>query len=203
MKRYQKVLPEIAKSTEVMYKITLLGPPPLLEGEDLAAYDELLLRVSGTVKPGDILEEVWVRDVVDLVWEALRLRRLKASLFVANAFRGLQEILEPFAEGEAAYLAERWAAKERAAIKKVDKILTQVGLTMDAIMAQTLSLNIDSIERIDRMIMGLEARRNIALRELDRHREGFGRALRQASDEIVEVQSEVIGTPRITGRSAA
>ena len=52
-------------------KWSFFGPAPLLDGEDPAAYDELLARVSGGVKPSDILEEIWVRDVVDLVWEAL------------------------------------------------------------------------------------------------------------------------------------
>jgi hypothetical protein len=51
----------------------LFGPPPLLEGEETAAYDELLVRISGAVNPADIFEEIWVRDLVDLVWEALRL----------------------------------------------------------------------------------------------------------------------------------
>ena len=56
-----------------------LGPPPLLEGEDAAAYDELLGRISGAVKPSDIFEEIWVQDIVDLVWEVVRLRRLSAN----------------------------------------------------------------------------------------------------------------------------
>src|SRR5215470_6729238 len=75
--------------------LALLGPAPLFEGEATAAYDELLVRVSGAVKPADIFEEIWVRDIVDLVWEALRLRRLKANLMTAMAYRGLEQILKP------------------------------------------------------------------------------------------------------------
>jgi hypothetical protein len=41
---------------------------------------------------------------------------------------------------------------------------------MDTVMAQTLALKIDEIERIDRMTMTTEARRNAALREIERHR---------------------------------
>jgi hypothetical protein len=47
--------------------LALFGPAPLFEGEDTAAYDELLVRISETVKPADIVEEIWVRDIVDLV----------------------------------------------------------------------------------------------------------------------------------------
>src|SRR5215813_13972974 len=76
-------------------RLALSGPPPLLEGEDTAAYDELLVRISGAVKPADILEEIWVRDIVDLVWEAFRLRRLKANLTTAVAHEGVERILTP------------------------------------------------------------------------------------------------------------
>ena len=58
----------------------LLGPPALIAGEDPGQYDELLERVRADVTPTDSLEEIWVRDIVDLVWETRRWRRLKASL---------------------------------------------------------------------------------------------------------------------------
>jgi len=70
--------------------LALFGPPPLLEGEDAAAYDELLVRISGAVKPTDIFEEIWIREIVDLVWGAFRLRRLKANLMTAVHIRGSQ-----------------------------------------------------------------------------------------------------------------
>ena len=78
---------EIASSNlpEPAGRLAWLGPPPLFEGEDTAAYDERLARISGAVKPTDIFEEIWVGDIVDLVWEAVRLRRLKASLMTATA----------------------------------------------------------------------------------------------------------------------
>jgi hypothetical protein len=71
-----------------------LAPRRFWRGEDTAAYDEFLVRISGALRPADILEEIWVRDVVDLVWEAFRLRRLKANLMTAVAHEGLREILE-------------------------------------------------------------------------------------------------------------
>jgi hypothetical protein len=66
-------------------KWNFFGPPPLLDGEDPAAYDDLLSRVSGAVKPADIIEEMWVGDVVNLTWEVQRLRQLKAKLLNVNA----------------------------------------------------------------------------------------------------------------------
>jgi hypothetical protein len=90
------------------------------------------------VKPADILEDIWVRDIVDPVWEALRLRRLKANLMTATAVHGLAELLEPFmGEYAAIDLARDWATRRPRAIKKVDSILASLGLTKDAVMAQT------------------------------------------------------------------
>ena len=76
----------------------LFGPLLVLEGEDAAAYDALLERVAGAVDPADVLEEIWVRDVVDLAWDALRLRRLKASLMTAASHEGLESVLTPLLE---------------------------------------------------------------------------------------------------------
>ena len=43
--------------------------------------------------PRDPLEQAWVRDVVDLIWDAVRLRRLKAALLTACAADGMQKVL--------------------------------------------------------------------------------------------------------------
>ena len=51
-------------------------------------------RVSGAVKPADILEQIWVRDVVDRVCENFRRRRLKADLLAATAHESLKDILD-------------------------------------------------------------------------------------------------------------
>ena len=56
---------EVPSSASVQAgRLSAFGPPPLLEGEDSAAYDEILASVSAAVKPAEILMEIWVRDVV-------------------------------------------------------------------------------------------------------------------------------------------
>ena len=59
---------------------TIFGPPPILPDEDSHAYDELLARVTAHVNRPGIIEEIWVRDVVDLTWEILRWLKIKVSL---------------------------------------------------------------------------------------------------------------------------
>ena len=183
-------------------RLALFGPAPLLEGEDTAAYDELLVQISAAVKPADILEEIWVRDVVDLVWEAFRLRRLKANLMTAVAHEGLRSILGPLIGWEdARHLAETWATREPSAIKQADELLGSADLTMDAVMAQTLSLSLDDIERIDRMIATAEGRRNAILREVDRHRTTWGQNVRRVQ-QIEASEIKVIETKPAKKKSA-
>src|SRR5216684_1522309 len=69
--------------------LALLGAPPLIRGENARGYDELLGRICATLQPADSLEEIWIRDVVDLVWETFRLRRMKASMMTDATHRAI------------------------------------------------------------------------------------------------------------------
>jgi hypothetical protein len=51
-----------------------------------------------------------------------------------------------------------------------------------------LETHLDAVERIDRMIMNAEARRNAALREIERRRASVAEALRRATDGIVDAE---------------
>ena len=59
-------------------------------------------------------------------------------------------------------------------------------------MAETLAWKLDEVERIDRMIAGAEARLNVALREIDRHRATLAGALRQAAAEVMDAEFKEI-----------
>src|SRR3954462_10483425 len=109
--------------------------------------------------------------VVDLMWEVLRLPRLKANLLHACAVTGVEAVFFPaFGWPKANDLAKAWYLGQEGAREAVDAFLEQVGLTNEAIRAQTFSKKLDDVERIDRMLANAEARRHVVLRELDRHR---------------------------------
>jgi ActR/RegA family two-component response regulator len=72
----------------------------------------------------------------------------------------------------------------------VERRLASKGLTVENVAAEALSARIDDFERIDRMIMNAEVRRNAALRELEQHRTTLARALRQAGDDAIEADFE-------------
>jgi hypothetical protein len=121
------------------------------------------------------------------------------SLIQSSLHEGLGKILEPLLEpllGELSEdfgdpvgnLVKRWARCEPKALKEVERLLASAGLTMDDVMAQTLALKLDEVERIDRLIASAEARRNNCLHELARHRETLGATLRLAVQEAEDAK---------------
>ncbi|CAJ0888777.1 hypothetical protein AMST5_03906 [freshwater sediment metagenome] len=133
---------------------------------------------------------MWVRDIVDLLWDTLRYRRLKAKLMQSAACEGLQKLLQmldddsTFRESRAYILAARWARRDPKAVTEVNDLLKQAGLDQEAIAAQTLAVKLDVFSQLERMIMQTEARRNAIFREVDRRREALARRLREATAAI-------------------
>ena len=81
------------KVTGRTQRLTVFGPPLLLEGEDAAAYDQLLARLCAAVKPVDIIDEIFIGDVAALEWEVLKWRRLKWTLMRETGFEALELFL--------------------------------------------------------------------------------------------------------------
>ena len=69
----------VASNSKALAKTTIFGPPPILMGEDERVYDDLLEKVSSDIKPKGIIEQILIKDVVDLTYELFRLRGLKAA----------------------------------------------------------------------------------------------------------------------------
>jgi hypothetical protein len=165
--------------------LALLGPRPLIDGEEGTNYDVILERISADVAPADFVEVIWVRNVADLVWDSVRRRRLKSQLLQAAAHQGLERLLASIIDWmRAEQLSRKWALGDEEAMGEVERLLGRAGLTFDAVMAQTLAARIDDVERIDRMVIIAEARRDAVLREIRSRRLAFAQALRRAGDAI-------------------
>ena len=195
-------------TAKALSRILTLGPPPLLESEDSAAYDELLARVCGDVKPTAVIEEILVRDCVDFTWEIGRLRRVKTNLLASAMPAALERTLAaliprrpPEMEGNTDLaslelnftpeppspqqkLAKKWAARNPSAINRVSKLLASANLTMETVIAKAFLDEFDQIERIDHFIMILERRRNEVFREINRHRTTLVHSLRQTIRDV-------------------
>ena len=175
-----------------------LGRPPLIPGENHADYETMLARVTEAVRPDGIIEEAWVRDVVDLIWQAVRARRLKAALMTTGAGEGLFHVLRtigvPFEQRHE--LVPRWAARQLDAVAAADAELEAAGLDMDHVMAETLRMRLVEVERIDRMAASAEARRAATLREISHYRASFAATLRaDAAIDAEFAEVAVAGAP--------
>jgi hypothetical protein len=173
------------------YDPAYLGDPPLVPGEDAKGYDRLLALVADVVDPRDIMEVIWIRDFVDEEWGVLRYRRAMASLINAAKVKALTEALcqlEDYAFDspgrKAEQLARKWAKGDQAAIEKVNTLLDSSECTEEALIAQALSLKLDDIACLERMILIKEARRDNVLREIDLHRASLTVQLRRISADL-------------------
>jgi hypothetical protein len=190
-----------SSAADVLDRVITIAPAPLLQGEKEADYAAIAGRIVGTSRPRDAIEEFLIRDVIDLTWEVLRLRRIKAGILRSSMDAGVNGVLEaagyPYSERDT--LSQNWVAGDMSARKKVEAILAKAGLTIDEVTAKTLESEIDVFERVDRMLASAEARRNNALREIDRHREAAGAATRKAIGEVEDVEFREVETGEVVG----
>ena len=136
------------------------------------------------MKPKDIIEEIWVRDIVDLTWEILRLRRLKVSLMKVTTRRGMSSLFSKLDLYEERSLIKGWSQGEPEAAEEIEKLLNDRGVTWDVVMAETLSISLEKLEKIDNAIAKVESRRNAAQREIERRRFAFAQSLIRTMEHI-------------------
>jgi hypothetical protein len=146
-------------------RLASLAPAPLLADEDPAAYETLLEKVVDAVKPGDFIEEIWVRDIVDHTWQALRYRRLKAALLNMRTYCPLQTTVDRY-----------------------NLMLGRPHVEGEAGMAMTLEECLDSVERIEHLTALAESRRAATFREIERHRDVLAKRLHQAVRQLEDAE---------------
>ena len=209
-----------SRANKGLSPIAIFGPVPIIPGENPADYDEVLLRTTSALKPADIIEEMFLDDIVRATWDIIRLRRLQNGLLIARTHEGLERVLGPLVDRsepqpknifeksgrqsttdwKAEELAARWRAQDPEVLEQVAVMLKEAGLSMNEVMAETLSLKIADINAIDSLIMTAQERRYGALRELDRRRLQFGQSVRQFTHnlEAKEVKALNGGGPTVT-----
>jgi hypothetical protein len=134
------------------------GDPPLLRNEDREIYEKLAGQISQAVGPIDVIEWVWVKDILDLSWEIRRLRRFKTVLIELDR------------------------------ITKEDKY--QAYFETEPGETRLFLNNLDHWEKSDNLLAVAEARRMVALREIERRRAGLAERLRTTSTSLIEGEYE-------------
>jgi hypothetical protein len=163
---------------------------PTLKTEDNKIYWNFLNEVVRCIKPADMIEWLWVKDVVDLSWEILRFRKLKITLTEieredTNAWikRGWEYPDKPY------YDAWTKTSRSRTA-EEIEERKNMPLLDSETDSAKLLWRHIDQYEHIERLVTSVELRRDRILREIELRRAELARRLRQTTDEIIDAQSE-------------
>jgi hypothetical protein len=176
---------------------SLFAKRPLLLGESASDYDDLLAKVTATMKPTDIIEAMEVKEIVDDMWEAQRHRRLKASFLRQAGLKALESFLESLEEGEyingvrvlsVPNLVEYYAAGDQKSVAEVEEILALEGLDADSILAQVFAEKFDQVEGFERQITRANARRAKAFGEIERRRDALTRRRRLVAGDITDVR---------------
>ncbi|MCI9882884.1 MULTISPECIES: hypothetical protein [Methylobacterium] len=68
---------------------------PLLSDEDPSQYQSILLGIVQQICPSDVIEAIWVKNIVDLVWEAIRIRRWKRQIMVGAQLEAIKDLIRP------------------------------------------------------------------------------------------------------------
>ena len=173
----------------------MLPNTPLLITETADEFDRICAALSHEIRPNGIIEQMYVADIAQLVWEILRLRRCKA-LVINLAFRAaLEELAAQLlrdpgksrydVKGQAEELAEAWFSKDSER-QKMAQLLNYFHLDESAIEAEAIRRSAADIELLDKLLASLESRRDKALRCVATYRDSLAKQIRQSSDRILE-----------------
>jgi hypothetical protein len=98
-------------------------------------------------------------------------------------------------------LVQEYIRGQPDALTLIRNLLAGAGVSMDDLLARRLEL--DTIERIDRLTTIAESRRNASLREVDRRRAVLGQTLRRSLQEAEDAEFKVIEPTPTERKSAA
>ena len=165
------------------HDIALFGLKPLLSAQEVDDYDALLAGITESLYPDDVIEEMWVRDLTDNLYEVHRLRRAKEALIhsaLPKAMIGLLSSIHGAQKAEE--LVKYWCTGSQAAGTEIRELLKSMHLTEDAVRAHAIVEQMDNLERFDKLIHNAERRRRAYYKDLEQHRDSRTERVHKAAE---------------------
>ena len=175
----------------------LISERKILPGEQQAVYDELLSQITSALQPRDIIESMYVSDIVDATFEAHRLKNMKVRIVKLEQKEAARQLLResrpPGPDGTAEIseewqLVEGWWSGDFNSWKVINEIAGREGENLDPFLTRAFSNKLDEVERIDRMIAAQNDKRDRGLRELERRREARVSHQRARTRDVEDVE---------------
>jgi cysteinyl-tRNA synthetase len=188
----------------------LFGAPPVLASESTDAYYAIMDAFAKCFKPEDFMTQMFMKDLTDSTWDAMRYTRHKTLTMERKYRQRLEHQVERFKQEaqrkEQVARTKKPAAQEReeeapdpvldrsfellgvcqGTSDEVDKILSKTPTEIDH--AQALEAVIEYHERLDELQGKAITRRNDVLEQIALYRESLGHHLRRVSDAIIDAE---------------
>jgi hypothetical protein len=165
---------------------------PLLITESDEEFKRIRQALYEELGPVGTIEQMYVNEFADIVWEILRLKRCKAGVinltFHDESARLLGRLIKVGPD-----IARDWISHPDIA-KEVEKRLAEYKLDGSVVIADAIQAASYKLELIEALIVSAEKRRDTALIRLTHYRGELGIILRRASDRLIE--SKVVELPR-------
>lgn len=169
--------------------VAQLYEPNLLMSKSSDQHNLLRNALQQQIQPKTFIEQIWVAELVGGEHELQRLRRSKAHIVRSNTAKALRSLLrllmENINDGDVDRLVDKWFTN-KAARRKMSKILRTFGLDEVSIDAEALRLSIADIAPFDRRMAELERRREDILRQIEDHRAGLASQVTAILDQPPE-----------------
>jgi hypothetical protein len=170
---------------------------PLLITESEEEFNRIRQALYDQLGPVGIVEQMYADEVVDLVWQILRLKRCKAGVINLAFHQSSASILYRLMQA-GPDVAREWTPK---IAKKVEAELATYKLDGSIIIADAIKTKSCDLEPIDALLVSLETRRDKALVRIAQYRGELGAVLRRTTDHLIE--SKVVELRRATSKKKA
>src|SRR6201999_554509 len=161
----------------------LNATPPLLFGESAEQFEHVRAELEQEIKPKGIIEKIYLNDVLALMWEIIRLRRIKTNIIRNARLAALEIILvridSSLARGigtdptsEAKQLGAAWLEGSNGE-QLVEELLRQTQLDEGAIDAEAFRRVFPDVQQLDTMLNSLETRFSKTLRRIAEYRKSW------------------------------
>jgi hypothetical protein len=175
-----------------------LGDAPLVGDEKQEDYDAFYDSIVSTMSQPDVINQLYLKDFVDLSWQIRRERLILADIIrlfqkevvrdlLKTAYKKLSGPIENLATVDRFLGADREAQSwlgDPVARKKIDADLLARGYSSSEVLALAYRKGAAEIDMAEQRIASYEIRRLMALREIDRRNEHSARQLKKATNLI-------------------
>jgi hypothetical protein len=187
----KKEAKSMASAPRRVQRLALFGPPLLLEGEDEAAYNELLARFCAAIQPANVIEEMFVADLLFFQWDILRGRRLKSSLLRAR----LLQALKGFLNGMLDYELYRETFEEDLA-----EILQEIVAEdwAEALARQCARNEPDAVEKVNELLVGRRRMERVLDDAKAKKAEELARDFARREPDVIKQVNELIASRGLT-----